>query len=49
MMQFLKTPRKKLLGEYVFERYGCEFQIFLVRLVDVFQRVFNSINSEYSV
>ena len=45
MMQFLKTPRKQLLGEYLLWKVRLQILNFSFKIVEVFLRVVNSFAS----
>ena len=45
MMQFLKTPRKQLLGEYLLWKVRLQILKFSFKIVEVFLRVVNSFAS----
>ena len=45
MMQFLKTPRKQLLGEYLLWKVRLQILNFSFKIVEVFLHVVNSFAS----
>ena len=49
MMQFLKTPRKQLLGEYLSRKVRLRISNFSFKLVEVFLRVVNRFQRRVSL
>ena len=49
MMQFLKTPRKQLLGEYLSQKVRLRISNFSFKLVEVFLRVVNGFQRRVSL